>query len=132
MSTPKFRKVASITRPVLKLDDGATHYILIEEPFRVEKLSEEQRRKSKFPESEEIVLCNVTDLETGEAMQLVVRTVFRSELEQAYPNGGYVGTSFEVKMSDAGAGKRYKLFSIAEVELIADEKPIAEETKPKK
>lgn len=132
MSAPKFRKVASITRPVLKLDDGQTHYIQIEEAFRVERLTEEQRRKSKFPESEEIVLCNVTDLETGEAMQLVVRTVFRSELEEAYPNAGYVGKAFEVKMSDAGAGKRYKLFSIAEVELIADEEPAPETTKPKK
>lgn len=126
-SVLKFRKVRSVTRPVLKLEVNTEYYLKIEEVFRTEVLTEEQRAKSKYPESESITLVNVTDLETGEAMQLVVRTVFSAELIEAYPGDAYVGKCFAVKMSNAD-GKRYKVFSIQEIEL----EPEAPAEKPAK
>ena len=112
----KFRRIASVSRPVMKLDVGKTYYVQIQSPFKSELLSEEQRKKSKYPESETITIFDVLDLETGEEMQAVGRSVFVSEMSEKYPENAYVGRSFEFSLSRP-EGKRYTVPRIYEIEV---------------
>jgi hypothetical protein len=115
-TAPRFKRVASVSRPVLKLVLNKTYFILIQSAFKSEKLSEEQRKKSAYPESEVITIFDVVDLESGEEMQCVGRSVFVSEISEKYPNDSYVGKAFEFSLSKP-EGKRYTVPRIYEIEV---------------
>jgi hypothetical protein len=112
----KFKRIASVSRPVLKLALNKVYYIQIQSPFKVEQLTEEQRKKSAYPESETITIFDVVDLETGEELQLVGRSVFVSEISEKYPDNSYVGKAFEFSLSKP-EGKRYTVPRIYEIEV---------------
>jgi hypothetical protein len=58
----------------------------------------------------------VTNLETGEEMQIIANEVLKSSLEDAYPDASYVGKSFEIVRKPIQKGKKYVTFTITEIE----------------
>lgn len=62
-------------------------------------------------------VCGVVDVETGEAFTLLGPTVVVKNLEENYPDDGYVGKMFAITNRGKGkSGQRYVNFDIAEVE----------------
>jgi hypothetical protein len=58
----------------------------------------------------------VGDVETGEAMNLLVPSVMESALSESYPNDDYVGKVFMVCKMPKRPGKRYFDIKLVEVE----------------
>ena len=59
----------------------------------------------------------VCDVETGEAMNLLVPSVMQSALEETYPDNEYVGKTFMVCKMPKRPGKRYFDIKLVEVEV---------------
>lgn len=61
-------------------------------------------------------VCDVTDMETGEAFIFLVPSVVQSNLERDYPEEGYVGKSFYIRNDGKrNTSQRYFDFTIVEV-----------------
>ena len=104
---PAFEVVKAVTRPVLKFGISP-EYIRIESPMR----TGEKIEGAKFKELP--TLLDVINLKTGEAQIIVCASVFRQELSKAYPDHGYVGKDFQVRMIKTPE-KDYKLWGITEI-----------------
>lgn len=104
---PAFEVLKAVTRPVFKFG-AAPEYIRIESPMRTGEALSGAKIK-ELP-----TLLDVVNLRTGEAMIIVCATVFRKELSAAYPDHGYVGKDFQVRMIKT-ADKDYSLWAIAEI-----------------
>lgn len=62
-------------------------------------------------------VCGVIDTETGEQLIFLVPTVVQKNLEEGYPDGGYVGLTFYVEnLGKSKSGQRYNNFKIIELE----------------
>lgn len=108
-TAPSFAVVKAVTRPVLKFGVSA-EYVRFEGPmYEGEKLE-----KSKYDDP--ATLAEVVNLRTGEQMIMICYTVLITELAKHYPNDGYVGKDFEIRKV-AADGKKYALWSIAEIQL---------------
>jgi hypothetical protein len=133
-----FRVKAHVTLPLLKIEDDKQYAITIETPFKKGEAAPARKMKEEYtdPETGELkvretmskpqeppVLCQVTNLYTGERAQMIAGAVFHSEITKQYPNDTYVGRSFQFTVQKA-SGKRYKVPMISEVEV---EKPAAED-----
>ena len=62
-------------------------------------------------------LMDVTDVETGRQYSLLVHTVLKSNLTEAYPDETYVGKFFSATQHAKEEGKRYCGFTVNEVEV---------------
>ena len=108
-AAPSFTRIKSVTRPVLKFGVSA-EYVRFEGPMYVgDKLE-----KTKYDEP--ATLAEVVNLRTGEQMIMICYRVLSTELAKHYPNDGYVGKDFEIRKF-AATGKKYALWSIAEIQL---------------
>jgi hypothetical protein len=112
---PKVKKV--LTLPMLKLVKDMPVYVKITEKFFIGKAIDDKK--------EPATIANVVCLDTKEGAQIIVPSVLKSTLTEAYPDDGYVGKCFMItKTSAAGdAGKAYAKFSISELEDDTEEKP---------
>lgn len=107
----KFKTVKNVTLPILKFG-SLPLYIKINEPMFLGKIVDDKK--------EAPTMCRVTNLVDGSPAHLICGTVLRENLNENYPENGYVGKCFELKQS-APEGKRYKLYDITEIEIEADE-----------
>lgn len=110
----KFKVIKRVVVPVLKLIAGTPRFFQIAEPIQTRE-KEEKNDKGEVVKGT-IDICRVTDLETGEMGEFVVGNVLRDDLNDAYPNAGYVGKSFRFLKKDV-PGKRYKTYEIDEIEV---------------
>jgi hypothetical protein len=103
-----------ITTPQLKFVDGKTLYVEITSAFRVSTASGTQVGKDgqKMKPAD---VCNVINLETGEAATIIVGTVLKNRLEENYPDESYINKKFELTQHKV-EGKRWKDYSIVELE----------------
>lgn len=109
----RFRVIKRVTQRALSLQDNIIYYIKINAPFfSADPLPEVYNPKKMPPPT----MLEITDLETGECLLLICNTVFVSEIERKYSDGGYVGCCFAVKRHPAAKeNKAYKLFDIVEI-----------------
>jgi hypothetical protein len=105
--------VKNVTLPILKQEDGKTYYIKITGPIFTGKEIKGEGKEAKEKPAD---LANIINLETGEEMQIIMNTVLKSNLEEMYPENGYVDKMFATTRS-AIDGKRYKNYSIQEIEI---------------
>ena len=139
-----FEVVSHVTLPLLKIEDDKTYAVTIETPFKKGEAAPARKVKQTNPETGEIeevmtkpqeppVLCQVTNLFTGERAQMIAGAVFHSEITKQYPEDKYVGKSFQFTVQKA-SGKRYKVPMISEVKLTkkADAQEAAAEAAPSK
>lgn len=138
-TAPKFKIKSHVTLKLLKVKEGEDYAVTIETPFikgeaqPVRKVKEEftnpetgviETRIVESKPQEPPVLCQVTNLYTGERMQMIAGSVFHSEITKKYTDDSYVGKSFAFKVY-AIQGKRYKGVELAEVE-VETPAPVAE------
>lgn len=116
---PKFKVTRNVTLPTLSLKEGQIVFVRFEEPIYVGK-KVEPKAGDTSKQKEPPHLVNVVDLETGELKTLILNTVLKSTIDEAYPNGAYVRKSFRVEKLPKKAGKEYHGFVIQEVEAQAE------------
>ena len=130
-----FEVVSHVTLPLLKIEDDKQYAVTIETPFKKGEAAPARKVKQTNPETGEIeevmtkpqeppVLCQVTNLFTGERAQMIAGAVFHSEITKQYPDDSYVGKSFQFTVQKA-SGKRYKVPMISEVKLTQKASDIA-------
>lgn len=123
----KLRIKKNVTLPTLSLKENQVAFVKFNEAIFVGK-KVEPKPGSTEKQKEPPHLVNVTDLETGELKTLILNTVLKSTIDEAYPGGTYVGKSFRVEKMPKKAGKDYHGFMIQEIEL--DEPSTVAEVKP--
>lgn len=115
MATPQFTRVRSITAAVLKLKPGQPRFFFIRSAAFTGKKIDDKK--------EAATLVYAADMVTGEEGLVLLTSVMKKEMLDAYPNETYVGRGFEMcitKAADPAAGVRYNHISLAEVGLPDD------------
>jgi hypothetical protein len=114
----KFKVKKHVTLPLLKIEESVPVYIRVTEPIFLAKEIEgtRARKNAEGAVQQPPHLANVTNLETGEEMQIIANEVLKSSLEDAYPDASYVGKSFEIVRKPIQKGKKYVTFTITEIE----------------
>ena len=112
----KVKIVKNVTLPTLKKEDDVPMYITITSPIVLGKqMPDEKQKDGSMKTPDRCHLSECINLETGEEMQVIHNAVMRSNLEESYKDASYVGKSFKIVQMKV-AGKRYKNFSIIEIE----------------
>ncbi len=75
--------------------------------------------------STQLEAVNAVNLMTGESCCVVVDTVLKNVLREAYPADGYVDRSFQITKFAPVAGKRYATFDVKEIQVRAEQSPQA-------
>lgn len=111
--------VKRVTMPslVLKIVND-TRVLNIVDAFRTSKVPGKVDPKTGVAEKPAIV-CTVGDVLTGEMFTLLVPSVVQSNLENEYPDAGYVGRVFALTNKGKREGKRHVDFEITEVDASA-------------
>jgi hypothetical protein len=129
---PEFEIVGHVTLPHIKLNfDGSANFIKIVGPIEPGKeLEAVRQRKAKEGSPAETMnppdLCEIIELRSGQLGNMIVNAVIKSNLEEKYPEQGYVGRSFKIsQISTVSKGSRsYRTFEILEIKLkVAAEAP---------
>ena len=102
-----------ITRTVLKQVNGETLSVIIEGPFVQAPPIVRKGKVVDDPDKKPPMIAEVEDFSTGTKHFLIGNTVLVSELEQAFPDGAYIGKAFDIT-PNKGA-KDYRVYSIAEI-----------------
>jgi hypothetical protein len=105
---PTRRVVNRVTRQQIKIKPGKKYTLLFEDAMYIGKPIKGDEKK------EPPHLANVKDMDTGEIGLIICPHVLRSELNNSYPDAGYVGKYFEITQHKV-EGKNYTVFDIAEV-----------------
>ena len=104
--------VKNVTLPLLKKEDDTPIYIKsIGAIFKGKQVNGKDAEKMEPAD-----LMNIINLETGEEMQVICNSVMKSTFNEEYPGDGYIGKCFRVTQMKV-EGKRYKNYSIAEIEV---------------
>ena len=106
----KYTVVNDLKLNVLKLEDKTEYFVRIEAPIRLGTPKPNSQEKSAD-------VANVTNLEDGKKYVVLLNAVVKSSLEEAFPDGGYVGKSFRIYGTGKVAGKRYKGYEVSQIEV---------------
>lgn len=126
VETLQFEVVRHVTLPLFKLEDENFKYY-----FRFETAIERGKElaatrkprsnsdgtpKEQMPPPD---LAVVTNLRTGELGQIIVNAVLKSNLEDTYPDAGYVGKCFQITRlkSVVRGSSTIKMFEILEIKM---------------
>lgn len=109
-----FKVKRQITVPTLTMKDGSNARMLsFNDAMRASNYIDPDPKKAK---EKPATVAGVTDVESGELFQFLVPSVVESNLRRNYPDDGYVGRTFRIQCLGERAGKRYRDFSIFEVD----------------
>ena len=108
-----FKTKRNVTFTLLKKTDGVPVYIRAESTVYTGKVVEGKPGKESMAPAR---IMQVTNLETGEAQEMIVNKVLESAFVENYPDGSYVGKCFEIIQSNI-PGKRYKGYKLTEIEV---------------
>jgi hypothetical protein len=123
----KFAVVKQVTRQQIKMIEDTAYYFRFQSDiYREEDINPTRKRKVKDGAEtadkpmEAPWLMDVTEHTSGEIGKIIVPSVLKTELEDAYPvleeggKPGFIGRDFEV-IPHKKAGKRYWVFDIQEI-----------------
>ena len=114
----KFKKVKSVTVPVLKLLPDQPVYVRVQSKMEVSKQIEAKKAGTK--PMEPATIMHVIDLSTGEEAILIVGKVLEGVFNETYADGAYVGKDFEIVNHGQRGDKKYNTYSVAQIEVEAD------------
>lgn len=120
MNATTFKVKKALTRPTLKFQTDVPLYVKITGPMHLGATRGKQQLDSEGNPKKPPTVCDVIDLTTGEACQIICAEIIKTELSEAYPKDGYVGLGFALTKQKRKEGKRYDPYSIAEIELPAE------------
>lgn len=107
---PQLKVVKRVTLPVLPFPAGHTIVAKLVDRIKTGKVIE----NSKIKQAAKVVTI---EAQSGDQRTLIVNHVLENELDQAYPDGEYVGHWFRITKLAPKEGKRYPNFVIEEVEI---------------
>lgn len=127
VSAFKFKKVRSVTLPLLKWKNDVERYYKIVSPmFKGQEISKTEYDENGVakPKQEPVTLANVIDLETGEEGQIIIGAVLAEtwNRDEQYAGEQYVGKSFAITQK-RDPSKKYNTYTVIEIEV--DETPSA-------
>lgn len=108
---PGFQRAKAVVVPIYSFKKRTNGFFKVEAPIRRKESVDDEGKEKVTP------VMRIIDLETGELNDMVVPTLLVSELEENYPESGYVGKKFEANVSaQPKEGKRYKSVQLWELE----------------
>lgn len=112
----KYKRLASVMVPTLKMLEGVPVFVHVNQAI-VEKEKVEKDEKSGLPVTKTIEILNITNLDTGEIQAIVCGKALSQNLKD-YKGGNqqYVGLNFEITKHPPAPGKRWKPYSLFEIE----------------
>jgi hypothetical protein len=116
----KYKIARRVTLPTINPKTNEPVVLRIEDEMRISTYSKPQTAedvKAAKPKEKPATICTVTNMETGEVALLLVSEVVKTNLEEHYPDGDYVGRVFGMQKLPKREGKRYFDFEITELEL---------------
>lgn len=132
----QFEIVRHVTKPIFKLpEDGSPAYIKFLSAIEPDKssFSERMRKSRKEGENQEqqkpVDMADIVNLQTGEECRIIVHSVLKSQMNEAYPENAYVTKMFKVTKSAKKQGRgtsQYFTFDIAEIRLKQQPVPVTE------
>lgn len=103
-----------VTMPTLSMKEtGASRILQFNEAMHVSTYKDPDPSKAK---EKPATVAAVTDMESGEVLQFLVPSVVQSQLEREYPEQAYVTKVFQITCQGKRPSKRYRDFTIIEVE----------------
>lgn len=103
---PKFKKIRSLTLPLLKIEKNTERFFYFHGPMYLgDKVD---------PKKDPATLAHVVDLETGEEGLIICPSVMQSELRRHYGNDGYMHKCFGVRIHRIPE-KNYNIVTLDEV-----------------
>lgn len=106
----EFVRSKAVVVPSYSFKKRTSGFFLATAPIKVKEHTNEKGEVKTTP------IMRITDLETGEECDMIVPTLLVSELNENYPDNGYVGKKFEVSVSaDPKEGKLYKTVQLWEL-----------------
>lgn len=114
----KYKVKRIVTLPLLKLREGMTVAVRFEGAAFTGKVITRGPEANKTKEPP--IMANVTNLETGELMQIMLGTVLRGILDDDYPEQKYVGLCFVIVVGEKKRGSdgatSYNTYTVTEIE----------------
>ena len=110
----KYQRTRSVTLPQLKLTDETPVYVRFMQPMFVSKVI--QKAKPGEAPKDPATVVMVTNIETGELMQLIVGAALKGILTEEYAGDAYVDKNFEIVKHEKAPGRRYNTYSVYEIE----------------
>lgn len=108
--TSEFVRSKSVVVPSYSFKKRVSGFFLATAPIKIKSNIDDKGEQKTTP------VMRIVDLETGEEVDMIVPTLLVSELNDNYPNDGYVDKKFEVAVSaDPKEGKRYKTVQLWEL-----------------
>ena len=114
----RFKRIGAVTVPTLKMEEGKPVYVKITGAIQTKpKMDKGGIKLDENGNPASISLVPVINLDTGEIMTLVAGKGLEQNLKE-YQGGGerYVGLCFEITKHPSAAGKRWKPYSIFEID----------------
>lgn len=115
----QFKKLRSVTLPVLKLPKNDERYLYFVGPMHVGKTTSAKAgtdAEGKAKPMEPATVAHCLDMATGEEGTVICPAVMVNELNANYPGETYVGRGFGVALTRVPE-KRYNIVSLSEVEV---------------
>ena len=114
----RFKRLAAVAVPTLKFGDSETIYVHI--VSAIESKPKQIKKDDGTFEMGSIEVVSVVNLDTGEIMSLVCAAALSKNLKD-YKGGNqqYVGLDFEVTKHPTAPGKKWKPYSIFEIDASA-------------
>ena len=108
-----FKKVKTVTVPVLKLSPDVPVYIRVEQAMEISKQIDNKKGQAMEPAT----IMHCTDLNSDEECLLIVGKMLQSVIDENFPDQSYVGKCFEVINHGKRGDKKYNAYSLNEIEL---------------
>lgn len=115
----KFKITSVVTVPVIKLMPDAPVYVKPQSKMEVSKQIKNPTRGAQPMEPATTMHC--VDLQSGGECTLIVGAMLKSVFEEKYPEGSYVGKSFQIVNHGKRGDKKYNAYSVNEV--VIDDTP---------
>lgn len=107
----EYKRIRAVTLPTLSFKDNGTRHVRITGPIH-----EGKKMPNAKPTDKPADLCAVIDLDTGEEAMLIVPAIVKEVLHEQYKDGGYIDHCFAIKFLRQKEDKRYKEYSVHEIE----------------
>lgn len=106
----------AVTLPGIVLKkEGDSRCLRIDEAMHLSAAKMGAKGEKGAKEMEPATVCAVTDVVSGEQGNFVVPAVVKGNLDEKYPDQGYVGLIFQITHNGKRAGKRYADFTVLEL-----------------
>ncbi len=111
-----FKVKKQLIFPVLRMEQHIPIFVQIIGVIYVGKEVKSETTDKKKQNEKPADLCHIINLETGEAMMIVVPAIVKSVLEETYEKESYVDLKFKIVKGEKAEGRRYFFYKIDEIE----------------